>query len=196
LKSIEELSTALYEEVLRLYNSQGEWNRKAFSEILDEKLANYNNAVSPLIMSGVYSNLNSAFTSDALPSVILTEPKLSKMLFNNAQKVSGEAIGILNAGISAKRPIGQIAKKLYDGYGFNDREVLDIRKKLPLYLKQELKKDKISKEFLKYVDNIKTKPLKIALKELTSKLDSVDSKGFKNALKVVLEEKSRFYANE
>jgi len=194
LKSIDDISKELYDEVLRIYNSQSNWNRKTFSEILDEKMSAYNEAVTPIIMDGVYSQLNSSFSSDALPDVVLTEPKLSDMLYRNSKKVSAESLAILNDGVRSKKPIKQMAMKLYDGYGFNDKEILDVKKKLPLYLRRELKNDKVSKELIIYVDNIKTKPLKTALKDIISKMDDVNKIGLGKALKVALEEKSRYYA--
>lgn len=195
MKSIDDISKELYAEVLRLYNSQEDWNKKAFSEILDEKLQAYNEKVSPLIMGGVYSQLNSSFSADTLPDVVLDEPKLSKMLYRNSKKVSAESLAILNDGIRAKKPIRQMAMKLYDGYGFNDKEILDVKRKLPLYLRRELKNDKVSKELIKYVDNIKTKPLKTALKQIIDKIDDTNKIGLGKALKVALEEKSRYYAS-
>ena len=194
MKSIDELSKELYDEVMSAYNAQGEWNRKAFSEILDEKLQQYNDAVSPLIMAGVYDEVNRVFKSEPLPDVILKEPQLSDMLYNNKKRVQSETLAILNDGIKAKRTIGHISKKLYDGYDFNDSEVLQVRRKLPKYLQRELKNKKVSADFIKYVDNIKTKPLKTALKQISDKMDTINKKGLENALKVALEEKSRYYA--
>ena len=195
MKTIEDLSTELYEEVLSIYNNQGEYNRKAFGEILEEKLIVYNDAVSIIIMNRVYSNINSAFISTLLPSAVLTKPKLSDMLYNNAKRVSSEVVAILNDSVRVKIPINQMSRKLYDGYGFNDKEVLDIKRKMPLYLKRELKNNKVSKEFIKYVDNIKTKPLKTALHGIINKMDGINNVGLQKALQVILEEKSRYYAN-
>jgi len=194
LKSIDELSKELYDEVMSAYDAQGEWNRKAFSEILDEKLQQYNDAVSPLIMAGVYDEVNRVFKSEPLPGVILKEPKLSNMLYNNKKRVQSDTIAILNDSIKAKRTIGNISKKLYDGYSFNDSEVLQVRKKLPRYLQRELKNKKVSAEFVKYVDNIKTKPLKTALKQISDRMGAINQKGLENAIRVALEEKSRYYA--
>lgn len=167
--SIEKLSEKLYKEVLSEYNAQDEWNRVAFSEILEEKLKKYNETVSPIIMSGVYYALGDAFKSDELPSVVLDKLTLSKMLYRNSKKIEKETLSILNDSIRAKKPIKEISLKLYDGYNFKDAEILDIRKKLPLYLKNELKKENVSNEFIKYVDNIKTKPLRTALKQIADK---------------------------
>jgi len=139
--------------------------------------------------------LKSSFSNDDLPDVVLSEPKLSDMLYRNSKKVAAESLAILNDGIRAKKPIKQMAMKLYDGYGFNDKEVLDVKRKLPLYLRRELENGKVSDELIRYVDNIKTKPLKTALKQIIDKIDDTNKIGLQKALKVALEEKSRYYAN-
>ena len=121
--------------------------------------------------------------------------ELSSRLYKNSSRVAKESLEILHGGIKSKRTIQEISKRLYDGYDFNDKEVLDIKKKLPLFIRDELKKDGVSAEFKKYVDNLKTKPYKIALKGIIDKLEGKSKKGLERALKVALEEKSRYYAN-
>ncbi len=194
MKNIDELSKELYDDVMSEYNAQSEWDRKSFSEILDDRLNQYNDDVAPIIMSGVYNEVKNVFKSGDLPDVILKEPQLSDMLYKNKKRVQSDTIAILNDGIKAKKTIGSMSKKLYDGYSFNDSEVLQIRKKLPKYLQRELKKRKTSAEFIKYVDNIKTKPLKTALKQISDKMHTINQKGLENAIRVALEEKSRYYA--
>ena len=125
---------------------------------------------------------------------MLSGVNLSKRLYKNAKNVSRESLEVLNQSIKAKAPIRDVSKKLYDGYGFRDKEVIDATKKLPKYLQRELKRGKVSKELIKYVDNIKTKPYKTALNQIVKKMDDVNKIGLEKALKVVLEEKSRYYA--
>jgi len=183
LKSIDELSKELYDEVMSAYDAQGEWNRKAFSEILDEKLQQYNDAVSPLIMAGVYDEVNRVFKSEPLPGVILKEPKLSNMLYNNKKRVQSDTIAILNDSIKAKRTIGNISKKLYDGYSFNDSEVLQVRKKLPRYLQRELKNKKVSAEF-------------VTLKQISDRMGAINQKGLENAIRYLDDSEIEFVKHQ
>jgi len=194
MKRIDELAKKLYDEVLNEYNIQGELNRKALSELLEEKLSKYNDDTQKVLEELIYTQLSDSIAAKAVDALIPDKLTLSEMLYNNSEKVSKESLALLTDGIKAKKTIQKISKKLYDGYDFNDNEVLDIKRKLPKYLQRELKKDKASQEFIKYVDNIKTKPLKTALKGIEDKLGEANSKALEKALKTVLEENSRYYA--
>ena len=194
MERIDELSSKLYSEVLDQYNSQGELNRKALSELLDEKLKNYNESTQKVLEDLIYAELASSIAAPVIESIVPTKLQLSKMLYKNSDRVARESLELLHQGMKSQSTIVSMSRKLYDGYDYNDKEVLDVKKKLPKYLQRELKRDSVSKEFLKYVDNIKTKPLKTALKGIEDKLGDVNKIGLQKALKVALEEKARYYA--
>lgn len=195
MKRIDKLAKKLYREVLAEYNAQGESaDRKAIGELLDEKLSQYNEATKEIIEGKVFDALGKDTKFVSTKFSPLSGTKLSEKLYKNSKKVANESLELLNQGIQAKKPIREISKKLYDGYGFNDKEVLDVKKKLPKYLQRELKRGKVSKELVKYVDKLKTKPLKTALKQIVKKMDDVNKIGLEKVLKVALEEKSRYYA--
>lgn len=195
MEEIDKLAKKLYDDVLDEYNAQGDTaNRKALGELLDEKLSGYNEATKEIIESKVFESVGGATAFASLPAEVLSGVALSKTLYKNSKNVSRESLEILNGSIKAKEPIKDISKKLYDGYGFNDKEVLNVTKKLPKYLQRELKRDKVSSDLIKYVDKIKTKPLKTALNQIVKKMDGVNQIGLERALKVALEEKSRYYA--
>lgn len=195
MKRIDKLARKLYNEVLQEYNAQGDGaDRKSLSEMLDEKLSGYNKATKKIIESKVFDAVGGENVFKSLPPEVLSGVELSKRLYKNAKKVSRESLEVLNQGIKAKEPIREVSKKLYDGYDFRDKEVIDATKKLPKYLQRELKRGKVSDELVKYVDKIKTKPYKTALNQIVKKMDGVNKVGLEKALKVALEEKSRYYA--
>ena len=195
MKRIDKIAQNLYEEVLREYNAQGDnTNRKALSVLLNEKLSRYNEEAKDIIEDMVLSAVGANTSFASLPSVVLTGVKLSKRLYKNSEKVAAESLEILHQGIKTKMPIKDMSKKLYDGYSFNDKELLDVKRKLPKYLQRELKRGKVSEELIKYVDNIKTKPYRTALNKIISKLDDTNKIGLQKALQIALEEKSRYYA--
>ncbi len=173
-----QMSTARAERIKRLSELQG-----------------YNKEVQKVLEELIYTELAASIATPAAATIVPSKLKLSEMLYKNADRVAKESLELLHQGIKAKRPIRDISKKLYDGYDFNDKEVLDVKKKLPKYLQRELKRKKVSKELTKYVDNIKTKHYKTALKALETKLNDVNQIGLEKALKVVLEEKNRYYAD-
>jgi len=193
--NLSELSKKLYNEVLNQYNHQDITTRKAFSVLLDERLKQFNKEATEIIETLINESLVSSIASDVVKIVVPDSLKLSNRLYKNSSKVAKESLEILDAELKSKRTIREISRKLYDGYDFNDKEVLEIKKKIPIFIQKELKKDGVSLEFKKYIDDIKTKPYRIALKGIVDKLESKSKKGLQKALKVALEEKSRYYAN-
>ena len=160
---IDELSKRLYAEVMAEVDAMTEENQRAIGHVVDEKLAKYNEDVKVILEGLIYDELKDSFKNEPLPDAIISKPELSQKLYRNAKEVSAVTQKILKDSIKAKAPIKEISKKLYDGYGFNDKEVLDIKKRLPKYLQAELKKGVVSKDLIIpfYTNHIGLKPLNI-----------------------------------
>ena len=195
MEDINKLSKKLYKEVLDEYNNQGDAaTRKSLGELLDEKLTDYNDATKEIIETKVFDAVGGVTAFKSLPNTVLSGVKLSDTLYKNSDQVARETVEILNSSIKAQNTIKKMSMKLYNGYDFKDKEVLSVVKKLPKYLQRELRSGKVSEELIRYVDNIKTKPYRTALNQIITQIDKSNEKGLQKALKVVLEEKSRYYA--
>jgi len=183
----------LLDSILEKYHNRDKWDKRSLSEMIDDELSKYNESVKKDIEAELYAILGSMYFSNTNGLIAITPVSLSEKLYNNAKDVSKQATQILYENINAKTPIKQLAMKLYEGYDFNEKEILDIKKKLPKYLQDDIKQK--SKTFIKDVEKLKTKPLRIAYKKIYTKLDTMNKEAFNNAVKVAIEEKSRYYAN-
>ena len=192
---IEEEARRLYERVMEKFFSQPTWSEKSLEEMLAEELARYDGRIRPYIEEAIYSLLEGSFKTPAdFPDPVPTPVELSAMLYANSKKVQRDVTALLMQSIRAKETARDIAMKLYEGYDFNDREVLDAVKKLPLYLKKELQKPKVRLAVKKQVAKLKTKPLRAAYAQLVKAIEKQNQTALEKAMKVALEEKSRYFA--
>ena len=134
------------------------------------------------IMKKIKEAVGNAITKDAYIPYLLKELKLSRRIYNNVKDIQKRALKVINEHLKTKGTIVKLRELLYDGYK-SKSGVLSVREKLPDYLK---KGDK--EEVLK----LKTRPLKAAYLKM---LNAKSEKEFKNAMRVAIEEKSRFFAD-
>ena len=194
MKEIEKEAKELFERVMKRYHSQNSWNKKALSEIVEEELLLYNKKVSKIIEEYIYKEISKSF-GDELPKIVPSPVKLSKMLYKNAKLVANRVAPLLYKAHKSNETISNLAMKLYEGYGFRDKEVLDVIHKLPKYLQEQIKKPKIEQNIAKQVSKLKTSPLKASYKQILKAIKKEDKKALEKAINVALQEKARYYAN-
>ena len=194
-KEIAEAAAKLYKRVLKRYYTRDKNDKRPFSVMLDEELKRFNDDVKPIIEDAVYSHLQKGFTTEDLPDVVPSKSKLSSMLHRNAKRVASYVAQLFKSHSKAKEAMMNIARKLYDGYGFHSTEMIDAKKELPLYLKQYLAKQSNQRALQRQISKLKTKPLRIAYKQLAKAAEKMNNEAMHRAAKVALEEKSRYYAN-
>jgi len=108
------------DEALKRFEKEG---KKAFYEYILEVLEKYNIEVKDEILEQIF-NISSGSSAGSIDELYL-----SSLLYNNAVEVAQGAKLKLNEFMKSKATIDELALKLYDGYGFNDKEVLDVVKK-------------------------------------------------------------------
>ncbi len=177
---IDKLAKELYEDILQAYKDNPDLSMQ---EIMDNYLEPFNEELSTHLESIIDDMLTTAAVMGAsqMKAVPLSVPKLSKALYNNAKNVAIAASKVINEHIANKSTIADLREALYDGYGYD--ELLDIKKDAPGFIAK-----KITPE---YVDRLKTKPLKAAYIKI---LEAENDAQLKKAMKIAIEEKSRYYA--
>ena len=193
-KKIDELAKELLEKVLQIYRKRHKWDTRSLSMIIEEELKKFNEKVKELLEEKIYELLGNLYFENTNREIAVTPVLLSEMLYKNAKDVSALVTKILIDAIRAKATVRETAKKLYEGYGFKDEEVLKVIEELPKYIKDELMRPKNQKAIMKKIEKLKTKPLKIAYKEIFRKLEEMEYEAIDKAMKAALYEKSRFYA--
>ncbi|NPA65069.1 MAG: hypothetical protein GXO16_08865, partial [Epsilonproteobacteria bacterium] len=181
-KEVQELLERAYGLVGR--RASKEELRRAVLELLEE----YNDEVRRKLEEYIFSIV------DRLPPDILVGPTLSERLYANAKEVAPKVAAILVEHIGAKKTIGDLAKKLYEGYGFRDKETLEVAAELPAYLKKELGKPSVRRALERKVAKLRTSPLRAAYSKIVDEISNIESRAFAKAYKVALEEKARYYA--
>ena len=196
-KKIEESARELLKNILDKYHNRGDWDTRSLSKMVEDELKNYNEKVRYLIESALFNILGSFYFENTNREIAVTPVILSDMLYKNAKDVSKVTTKVLSEAIKSKKTIRELARELYEGYGFRDKEPLDLIDKyaLPKYIKDELKNPKNIKKVMKQIEKLKTKPLRIAYKKIFRELDNMSYDGVENALYTATQEKARYYAN-
>ena len=184
----------LYEKALKRYYGRPKGDNRSLSVMLDEELKRYNEAVRPLIENAVYERLNKSFATESLPDIVPSKATLSRLLYRNAKRVAAYVRELFKRHIASKPTIQKLSRLFYEGYGFRDKEVLDVNKELPHYLKTYLQKPHTQRAIERQISRLKTKPLRAAYKGIVEAMETHNDKALKRALKVALEEKARYYA--
>jgi len=182
----------LLKKVLHEYRNRPEWNKKTLGEMVDFYLAKYNEEVKKQIEDELYKQLGSFYFVNTNPQIAITPVMLSDVLYKNAKDISKMITKILYEGIKAKETIREIALKIYEGYDFRD-ETMKAKKVLPKYLLKAL--EKRDDEIMKQIEKLKTKPLRIAYKDLIRKMDTFTDEELQKLLNTAYHEKMRYYAN-
>ncbi|BAF69580.1 hypothetical protein [Nitratiruptor sp. SB155-2] len=184
---IDKEAKKLYEHIKELL--QKGYSIKEIEEILLEEFGQFNEKVQEYIESEIKPTLKS------IPPEILIGPELSNALYANAKEAAKRASYLIKDHIKSKKTIGELARKLYEGYGFRDKEVVEVKKRLPKYLQKELGSPNAQRKLLKQVNKLKTSPLRAGYTQLLEAIEKEDKKALDKALRTAIEEKARFYAN-
>jgi len=180
-KEIDILARELFDKVLSEYHSNPD---TTMTTILDKYLREFSEEVGKQINSSIADIMNATVSGSfgmVLSARPISELSLSSLLYNNAKETARVAIGVLNKHTVNKSTINEIREALYGGYGYD--ELMDIKKKLPKYLSGLIDENKINK--------LTTKPLKSAYLGV---LDARNDRELEKALRVALEERSRYIA--
>jgi len=183
---INELAKKLFDRIKELIDKNLSFNE--IKKIIKDEFQNFNNEVQKFIES----ELNSFKYT---PNDILIGVSLSNALYNNAKEATNKSAFLIHSHIKSKKTINELARKLYEGYNFRDKEVLEVKKRLPKYLLKELNNTNIEKKLLKKVNKLKTSHLKASYTQVLEAVSKQDKKALQKALKTAVEEKARFYAN-
>jgi len=176
----------LIEEVKRLIE-EGYTIQELQEEVL-ELLQQYNEEVQRRIEEEIFAIL------DEVPPDILVGPALSERLYHHAREVAAITGKLLTEHIRSQETIRELAMKLYEGYGFRDREVLQVKKELPKYLQRELENPRAVQRLMKQVNKLKTLPLRAAYTQLVEAIEKMEKQALERAIEVALEERARYYA--
>ncbi len=193
-KEIEERAKELLDTILERYYSRETWDNRSLAEMIDEEMLKYTRDIQDVIEPAIYTILADSFTK-TIPTVVPTPVQLSNMLYKNAKRVSAETYAVIKQSIKGQETATALAMKLYDGYNFKDEAVLDVYERLPKYIKNYIAKPTNKKEIIRNINKLKTKPLKVATQQIVKAVEDMNEKALEKALKVVTEEKSRYYAN-
>jgi len=133
--------------------------------------------------------------------------KLSSRLYAQAEATSTVVQGVVQSHTRGYNDTRALALELYEGYGFNPTEPLNLKpdnSALPKYLREVILPDKpsrveLSKAFAKaQTKALKTGALKAAYTELLKAVDNAEStvgkKHLEKKIKVAFEEKMRYFA--
>ena len=182
-----EISKSLKERVYKKFLEREDWDKRSLLRMIEDEFKVYNEEALNILLSMVTPYINE------LPALVPTETHLSGMLYKNGRKASLKTAVLLYEMQQARYTIKKIARKLFDGYGYDDDEVLSIRKTLPRYIEKHMKKPSL--RALRQIDKLKTIDTKIAYKRLVEVLETGNSSLIRRALKTALEERARQYAD-
>jgi len=181
--SIEDIAKEIIENILKFYKKK-KWSKKELERFVKEQLKNYSDEVKKIIEQKLEETLGSFYYTNDNPQIAITPVALSEMFYKNAANLAKEVTKILNDGIKAKETVRDIAMKLFEGYGFKDKEVLEAVKVLPKYLQEAIKKR--DKEIMKQIEKLKTKPLRIAYKDIVRKFDELSDEELEKFIKTAI----------
>jgi hypothetical protein len=124
-------------------------------------------------------------------SLRLGDLTLSNALYKKAGLVASEVTKIINDHVNYAKSAKELAMMLYEGYGFNDREVLDGKLKLPAYLMN----NSLSEDVDKIIEKLKTGNLQAGyLEYLDAVLKKKGHDSIKKAMDVAVHERYRYFA--
>ncbi len=191
---------------------------KAFDELIKKIRAGTapRDAVQAVMdsFSGEYAKILAAGLSVAISEsvgsaadLVVGEIKLSSRLYAQSEATSAIVQGVVQNHTRGYNDARALALELYEGYGFNPTEPLNLKpgnSALPKYLREVILPDKpsmieLSKIFAKaQTKALKTGALKAAYTELLEAVDDaelgVGQKHLEKKIQVAFEEKMRYYA--
>ena len=181
----------IIDDILNLYRKKN-WTKKELRDFVNEKLQNYSKEVRQMIEEALYKELGEFYYKNNNPELAITPVMLSERVYKNSKMLAKEINVILEKSIKANETVKTIAMKLYEGYDFKDKEVLNAAKVLPKYLQKAFKNR--DKSIMKQVEKLRTKPLRIAYKDIVRRLDVLNDKALEEYMRTAYHEKMRYYA--
>lgn len=135
--------------------------------------------------------------SSELRSYSVGRVVLSDALYLNAREVATAVEKVITDHTRWEHSVRELAKSLYEGYGFRDTEVLKAAVGLPKYMR-DAKAEKSIAALLARIQasSLKTEALKAGYLEALEKiLKGADDRIIKKAMRVAMYERIRFFAN-
>ena len=169
---------------------------KILDEFIDEELLKYTQKTAKQIKDEIYKELNELYTPFASSGIVADEVLLSSMLYDNVKDLAKQVKKTIKDHLKIQGTSKELAKKLYEGYNFRDKEILKVTKQkaLPKYLKEAIKSKDV-KKLLKEIEKLKTKPLKFAYKKIADKLNEINDIALQKHFEVAYYEKMRYFSN-
>lgn len=151
---------------------------------LKQVQAKYIDDVVDIMANEINSLKIGAITPARLKKMALGDIDLSTNLYRHVQDVNANVLQVINEHTKGLNNAKELALKIYEGYEFNSKELLDVKNKVPKYLFDPLKQMNAKQ--------LKTPALKAAYLQL---LDAENEKDLNKALKVAMYERNRYFAN-
>ena len=190
---IKKQAEELYSRVMLRYLNRKKWDNRSLSVMLNEELAGFNDKISKLLSDEVNSILLNKFDTNTLNVIEPNYITLSKRLHKNALEVASYVKKLFIDSSKTIPILSDFIRKLYDGYGH--KELIQVKKKLPKYMQKYLTKHSTKKQIDRLVNKLKTKSLRTANKMIIKAVEEHNDRALRKAIKVSLEEKSRYYAS-
>ena len=120
---------------------------KILDEFIDEELLKYTQKTAKQIKDEIYKELNELYTPFASSGIVADEVLLSSMLYDNVKDLAKQVKKTIKDHLKIQGTSKELAKKLYEGYNFRDKEILKVTKQkaLPKYLKEAIKSKDVKK---------------------------------------------------
>lgn len=182
--NLEKLSENAFLQILKLID-KGYSPREARIAV-EDALKKLNDERTALIVKGFEAIMGAAIAGEYVKNLKIGGLTLSKKLYQNKEDVSRLAQKIINDALKERKTLQQIARKLYDGYDFQD-DPLKIAPKIPKYLRED-----IMKASTRRARKLKTPALRAAYVKL---IEDAQKKEVSKQLRAVVYEKGRYYAN-
>ncbi len=203
-----EIETALdlaFADLVRLIN-EGTPPRDA----VDQVLAGFSGEMAATMADGLSAVLSQQIGTAAAMQYAVGPVELSRKLYAQAQAMAQIVFEIVRQHLAGFQEARELARQLYEGYGFRDPAAEPIRfnprnDKLPRYLREALLPDgslrtQIARAFAGLqVDNLSTDGLRAAYSEALAALDKaqegVGAKRLEKRLEIAFFERMRYFAN-
>lgn len=200
-----EVATAVdnaYKELIRLIRN-GEVPRDAVQSVMDAFTGDY----AKIMAAGLSVVIGESIGSASALAYNVGPITLSARLYAQSEATASVVQGVVNNHVRGFQDTRALALELYEGYGFNPEEVLNIDKsnpRLPKYMREALLEDGSTAQGLKrgfaraQTRALRTGALRASYTELLTAIDNVEAGAgldyLEKKLDVAFNERMRYYA--
>jgi hypothetical protein len=199
---IDQAVQAAYERLISLIDS-GTDPRDA----VDEVMSSFKGEFAKIYAAGLSTVLSESIGSASAVDRPIGRITLSQRLYSQAEATASVVRGVVERHRKGFSDSRQLARELFEGYGFRDEEVLTIsrqNRRLPKYMRQALLDDQavakgFAREFARLqVKDLKTPELRTAYNDVLKGIDGIqDGPGkthLQNKIRVAFYERVRYFS--